>query len=65
MSSSKLEFIYHNSLEKPNNDQQDFLEKRVKELKLKPQPEQRTQEWFDLRRQMITASDWGRCSWKK
>lgn len=59
MSSSKLEFIYHNSLEKPNNDQQDFLEKRVKELKLKPQPEQRTQEWFDLRRQMITASDWG------
>jgi putative phage-type endonuclease len=59
MSSSKLEFVYHNTLEKPNNDQQEFLVKRVEELKLKPQPEQRTQEWFDLRRQMITASDWG------
>ena len=59
MSSSKLEFVYHNTLEKPNDEQQDFLVKRVKELKLKPQPEQRTQEWFDLRRQMITASDWG------
>ena len=59
MSSSKLEFVYHNTLEKPNDEQQDFLVKRVEELKLKPQPEQRTQEWFDLRRQMITASDWG------
>jgi putative phage-type endonuclease len=48
-------FIINNILLNPESI--DFIEKQIAYLKSKPQPEQRTKEWYEFRYNLITASN--------
>lgn len=58
---SKTEYIinYDKIITTNMNEEEklEILRKRVAKLRELPQPEQRSQEWYDTRRRMITASD--------
>jgi putative phage-type endonuclease len=41
----------------PDEEYKSILRERVRKLRAQPQPEQRTQEWYDIRKRMVTASD--------
>ena len=56
---SNLQFHLDKDLDPPSLDRQGELRKQVDFLKKQPQPEQRTQLWYDMRNGMVTASDWG------
>lgn len=51
-------FIYDKDLIKPTQTRSLYLKEQVKRLLEIPQPEQRSQEWYELRDSMLTASDW-------
>ena len=59
MSERKLVFHHHKSLRKFTDKRKQYLIEQVKRLKLLPQPEQRTPEWYAMRDGMISASDAG------
>lgn len=40
---------------------EDDMVHQVQQIRLLPQPEQRTPEWYSMRESMITASDWATC----
>ena len=52
-----LKFHLTKNLFKPTNDRLKYLREQVARIKNMPQPEQRTQEWYDFRDERITASD--------
>lgn len=52
-----LKFHLTKDLFKPTNDRLKYLREQVARIKKMPQPEQRTQEWYDFRDERITASD--------
>ena len=56
---SNLKFHLDKDLEQVSPERQEELRKQVEFLKKQPQPEQRTQPWYDMRNGMVTASDWG------
>jgi len=56
---SNLKFHLDKDLEQVSGGRQEELRKQVDFLKKQPQPEQRTQLWYDMRTGMVTASDWG------
>ena len=56
---SNLQFHLDKDLEPVTPARQEELREQVVFLKNQPQPEQRTQPWYDMRNGMVTASDWG------
>jgi putative phage-type endonuclease len=44
-------------LQKISPHQKQYLERKIEILKAKPQPQQRTKEWYEFRYQLITASN--------
>ena len=52
-------FHYHKDLPKITPTKQKFLSEQVERIKKMPQPEQKSQDWYDFRDQRITASDFG------
>lgn len=59
MSDRKLVFHHHKNLRKFTDKRKKYLTEQVEHLKLMPQPEQRTPEWYAMRDGMISASDVG------
>jgi putative phage-type endonuclease len=51
-------FKYNNSIESIDKNKLEELREQVKKLREYKQPEQRTEEWYNYRNTMITASDW-------
>ncbi len=51
-------FIYHHELEVPTQQRLDFLKRQVQKLLKEPQPKQRSELWYKMRKNRITASDW-------
>ena len=56
---NQTKFFYNTELPQPSPQRLNELRKQVELLKSRPQPEQRTPEWFKFREGLITASDWG------
>lgn len=54
-----LKFYYDKDLSKPRPRRIEYLRQQVKDLQNIFQPEQRTPEWYEMRENMLTASDWG------
>ena len=54
-----LKFYKNEDCEKVSPERLEYLHKQFEFLKNEPQPEQRTQAWYDMRNGMLTASDWG------
>jgi putative phage-type endonuclease len=54
-----LVFNYDKDLPKVTPLRATYLQDQVKRIQNIFQPEQRTKEWYDMRENMITASDWG------
>ena len=54
-----LIFNYHKDLPKVTELKQKYLQEQVKTLKNIFQPEQKSKEWYEMRNNMLTASDWG------
>jgi putative phage-type endonuclease len=54
-----LLFHYHKDLPKPLELKANYLKQKVLYLKNIFQPAQKSQEWYDMRHGMVTASDWG------
>lgn len=54
-----LIFNYDKDLPKPTLLKQQYLKEQVNTLKKIFQPEQKSKEWYDMRSNMLTASDWG------
>ena len=50
-------FFYHNELQPFTPTRLQFLREQVERLKKMPQPDQRTEEWYAMREERITASD--------
>ena len=55
----ETKFHYHKDLPRITSTKQKFLNEQVERIKRMPQPEQRSQDWYDFRDQRITASDFG------
>ena len=55
----QLIFYYDKDLSKPRQRRIEYLRQQVKDLQNIFQPEQRTPEWYEMRENMLTASDWG------
>ena len=51
-------FIDNSSMPSITSTRLEYLRSQVKKLELIEQPEQRSQEWYELRDGMLTASDW-------
>lgn len=51
-------FVYDKDLPGISERRLEFLRKQVRYLQTVPQPEQRSPEWYAMRNNMITASDW-------
>jgi putative phage-type endonuclease len=54
-----LKFNYHKDLPKVNEFKKEYLKNQVILLKNIFQPEQKSKEWYEMRNEMLTASDWG------
>ena len=54
-----LVFNYHKDLPKVTPLKQEYLRNQVVTLKNIFQPEQKSKEWYEMRSNMLTASDWG------
>ena len=54
-----LIFNYSKDLPKVTPLKEEYLKNQVIRLKNIFQPEQKTKEWYEMRNQMLTASDWG------
>lgn len=54
-----LVFNYHKNLPKATPLKEKYLSEQVIELKKIFQPVQKSKEWYDMRSNMLTASDWG------
>lgn len=54
----KLVFHLNRNLEQPSPERLEYLRKQVIELSKLPQPEQRSEDWYEMRKNKITASDW-------
>lgn len=54
-----LVFNYNKDLPKVTLNKEIYLKEQVKILKNIHQPEQKSQEWYEMRNTMLTASDWG------
>ena len=54
-----LIFNYNKDLPTGTELKQKYLQDQVKVLKNIFQPEQKSKEWYEMRNNMITASDWG------
>jgi len=55
----KLQFNLNNDLPKVTPLKAEYLRNQVKVLKNIHQPEQKSNEWLEMRNTMLTASDWG------
>ncbi len=58
-SRDKLIFYTNDILPKFTPSRLEFNRAQVERLKLIPQPEQRSPEWYTMRHSMLSASDWG------
>lgn len=56
----ETKFYYHKDLPKFTPNRQKYLREQVERIKLIPQPEQRSPEWYAFREEKITASDFGK-----
>ncbi len=56
---NKLVFYTNDMLPKFTPSRLEFNRAQVERLKLIPQPEQRSEEWYTMRHSMLSASDWG------
>ena len=56
----ETKFHYHKDLPKFTPNRQKYLREQVERIKLIPQPEQRSPEWYAFREEKITASDFGK-----
>ena len=54
-----LTFNYHKNLPIGTPLKQKYLQEQVQVLKNIFQPEQKSKEWYEMRNNMLTASDWG------
>ena len=54
-----LKFHYSKDLPRATPLKEKYLREQVKTLKKIFQPEQKTKEWYEMRNNMLTASDWG------
>lgn len=54
-----LTFYYHKNLPKVTPLKEQYLKNQVITLKNIFQPEQKSKEWYEMRNDMLTASDWG------
>ena len=54
-----LKFIYDKDLLKPTALKVEYLRNQVQVLKKIFQPEQKSKEWYEMRENLLTASDWG------
>jgi len=54
-----LKFHYHKDLPKPTPLKAEYLRNQVQVLKKIFQPEQKSKEWYEMRENLLTASDWG------
>ena len=54
-----LVFHYNKELPKATPLKEEYLRNQVSTLKNIFQPEQKSKEWYDMRSNMLTASDWG------
>ena len=54
-----LKFIYNNEIPKPTLLKQEYLRNQVVLLKNIFQPVQKSKEWYEMRENLLTASDWG------
>ena len=54
-----VKFYYDHECKQPSPERLVYLRNQVKELMKRPQPEQRTPAWYEMRNNMITSSDWG------
>lgn len=52
-------FYYDKELPPPTVERLKYTRAQVIRLRQEPQPVQRSKEWYELRDQMLTASDWG------
>ncbi len=59
MTERNLVFNYSKDLPQPTEERLEYLRNQVKYLSTLPQPEQRTEAWYKMRENMLTASDWG------
>ena len=57
-SKPELTFHYNKNLPQPSEERLTYLRQQVKELAKLPQPEQRSEDWYAMRKDKITASDW-------
>ncbi len=55
----KLVFYTNDMLPKFTPSRLEYNRAQVERLKLIPQPEQRSEEWYTMRHSMLSASDWG------
>ena len=51
------QFYYHKELQPCTPTRLKYLREQVERLKKMPQPEQRTEAWYSMREDRITASD--------
>ena len=56
---NRLVFYTNDMLPKFTQSRLEFNRAQVERLKLIPQPEQRSPEWYTMRNSMLSASDWG------
>ena len=56
---SKLKFYKNSECNPVTEERLVYLRNQFKHLQNEPQPEQRTQPWYEMRNGMLTASDWG------
>jgi len=54
-----LKFHYSKDLPRATELKEKYLKEQVKTLKKIFQPEQKSKEWYEMRNNMLTASDWG------
>ena len=54
-----VKFYYDHECKQPSPERLVYLRNQVKELMQRPQPEQRTPPWYEMRNNMVTSSDWG------
>jgi hypothetical protein len=54
-----LTFYYHKDLPTVTELKAKYLKDQVIKLKNIHQPVQKSQEWYEMRNNMLTASDWG------
>ena len=56
----KMQKILQEQLEPVTIEREKQLQQQVQKLLNIPLPEQRTPEWFKMREDFVTASDWGK-----